>query len=124
EKQGNHFIAVLSLQKNVHLKLLIDTGASITAVSYASYSYKVSHTNHTLLPSRLFNTANGVARGEVMLVPSLHFGGEELRNTEIAIVPMPESGEIDGLLGMNILSQFRFHIDQENAELILDKKGT
>lgn len=124
EKHGNHFVVVLTLQNNVRLKLLIDTGASITAVSHASFTNKVGYSNHTLLPSRLFNTANGVTRGEVLLIHSLYFGGEELRNTEIAIVPMPESDEIDGLLGMNILSQFRFHIDQENAELVLDKKRT
>lgn len=122
QRMGHHFIAALNLQNNVQLKLLVDTGASITSVSQSAFADKMNYVNHSFSASRLFHTANGIVRGEVLQVPAVYFGGFELQNVELAIVPMPENPDVDGLLGMNILSQFRFHIDQDTAELVLDKK--
>lgn len=122
ERMGHHFIATLNLQNNVQLKLLLDTGASITSVSHSAFADKIGYVGHSFAPSRLFHTANGVVRGDVLLLPAVYFAGFELRDIELAVVPMPESEQVDGLLGMNVLSQFRFHIDQDAAELVLDKK--
>ncbi len=122
ERRGSHFIAQVVFPNNVRLKMLIDTGASITAISKTVQINKLGYVGYQFLPERLFNTANGVTRSEVLSVPSLYLGAFELNNTHIALLPLEFEDDIDGLLGMNILSQFRFQLDQDNAELILDKK--
>ena len=122
ERMGHHFIANLQLANEIKLKLLVDTGASITSVSQSAFVDKLANVGYQTRPSRLFHTANGIVRGEVLQISSAYLGGFELHGTDIAVVPMPESQDVDGLLGMNILSQFQFHIDQEASELVLSRK--
>lgn len=60
--------------------------------------------------------------GTVYSVPELQLGPYRLEDTQVAVIDFETAPEIDGLLGMNILRQFRFQIDQENSELQLSKK--
>ena len=71
---------------------------------------------------RVFHTANGVAQGTVYLVPEINLGPFLLKNTRVAVLEFGIVQGIDGLLGMNVLGQFRFQIDQENRNLLLNKK--
>jgi len=72
---------------------------------------------------RVFRTANGLIQGMVFSVPQLTLGPHLLENTQIAVIDFDASDRgIDGLLGMNILGQFRFHIEQENSRLLLRRK--
>jgi len=60
--------------------------------------------------------------GTVYAFPELRLGPYLLQDTQVAVLDFETRPEIDGLLGMNILGQFRFQIDQENTQLRLSKK--
>lgn len=60
--------------------------------------------------------------GTVYSVPELRLGSYVITNSQIAVIDFDTSRGFDGLLGMNVLGQFRFQIDQDNAKLLLSSK--
>ena len=60
--------------------------------------------------------------GTVYSFPEVGLGAYLMKNTQIAVLDFDTNREIDGLLGMNVLGQFRFQIDQENTRLILSRE--
>jgi len=121
QQRGNQFLVDLTLNRNEDVTLLIDTGASMTTISRNSFlSLDVSRTAREI-NQRLFQTANGVTKGSVYLVPQIRIGSYELNDVYIAVLDFTMDQGVDGLLGMNILGQFQFQIDQANAQLLLDQ---
>ncbi len=94
----------------------------MTAMSSASFHSLGISADAEERDRRVFRTAGGVVMGTVYRVPELTMGPYVLKNTDVAVIDFPTHREIDGLLGMNILGQFRFQIDQENARLRLSEK--
>jgi len=96
---------------------MIDTGASLStmksnlAAEYAAYAW-------TEAGPLQMNTANGSVIGQKIRVRSLRLGDILLNDVEMGVIPLPEF-QFDGLLGMNVLSQFEFFIDQEQLFLVL-----
>jgi len=122
QKRGNQYLVDLKINRQDEVKLLIDTGASITALTSASFNSLTTFGEVTELDRRVFRTAGGIVMGTVYSVPELGLGPYTMKDTKIAVLDYDTNSGIDGLLGMNILGQFRFQIDQENASLLLNKK--
>lgn len=122
QKAGNQFLVDLKNNRQDSVKLLIDTGASMTAMSRASFDILNTNGDAIEQDTRIFRTANGPTTGTVFSVPELILGPYLLKNTQVAVINFGADRSIDGLLGMNILGQFRFQIDQENARLLLSNK--
>jgi len=122
QRIGNQYAIALSNNRQDKINLLIDTGASMTAMSSASFHSLGISADAEERDRRVFRTAGGVVMGTVYRVPELTMGPYVLKNTDVAVIDFPTHREIDGLLGMNILGQFRFQIDQENARLRLSEK--
>ena len=122
QKVGNQYAVDLVNSRQESVKLLIDTGASMTAVSRSSFNTLNANGDAVVQERRVFRTAGGIIQGTVYTVPELILGNQRLQNSQIAVIDFDNSRGIDGLLGMNILGQFRFHIDQENAQLLLNEK--
>ena len=122
EKRGNQYLVNLTVNRQDGVKLLIDTGASITTLSRASFDSLTTNGDAEEIDRRVFRTAGGVVMGTVYSVPELGLGPYLIKNTQIAVIDFDVSRGFDGLLGMNVLGQFRFQIDQENANLLLSSK--
>jgi len=122
EKRGNQYLVNLTVNRQDGVKLLIDTGASITTLSRSSFDSLTTNGDVEEIDRRVFRTAGGVVMGTVYSVPELSLGPYLIRNTQIAVIDFDVSRGFDGLLGMNVLGQFRFQIDQENANLLLSSK--
>ena len=122
QQLGNQYVVGLTTRRQNTIRLLIDTGASMTAISAATFSALGLSAEATAQERRVFRTAGGVITGTVYNIPELQLGSYRLQNTQIAVIDFDTEREIDGLLGMNILGQFRFQIDQENARLQLSRK--
>lgn len=122
QQLGNQYVVNLTNKRQDNIRLLIDTGASMTAISSATFSSLGLSADAVEVDRRVFRTAGGVVTGVVYSVPELQLGSYLLQNTQIAVIDFETESEIDGLLGMNILGQFRFQIDQENAQLQLSEK--
>jgi aspartyl protease family protein len=81
--------------------MLIDSGATVTAVSESTARSAHIDTGRGLTPVML-RTANGVAPAEIGSVDELRAGNIVARN--LRIVTAPGMGDLD-VLGMNFLSQ-------------------
>ncbi|OED42035.1 hypothetical protein AB833_08150 [Chromatiales bacterium (ex Bugula neritina AB1)] len=122
QQRGNQFLVDLTINRQDTVKLLIDTGASMTTLSQASFYSLPSSGVAIEQGRRVFHTANGVVQGTVYLVPEINLGPYLLTDTQVAVLDFDVVQGIDGLLGMNILGKFRFQIDQENRSLLLQRK--
>lgn len=95
-----HFWAQAAVN-GVERRMLIDSGATVTAVSEQTAQLAAVDRNSSLFPV-IMRTANGAIQAETGTVTRLELGGIEARNLKVVI--SPALGNID-VLGMNFLSQ-------------------
>ncbi|CAC9444085.1 hypothetical protein [uncultured Gammaproteobacteria bacterium] len=96
-------------------RLILDTGASITTLS----EHLIAD-NYQSLGAVTLSTANGVLSAFRVNINSLSVGIVNKKNFPIVVLPKGKlPHDIDGLLGLDWLSQFSFVIDKKNALLRL-----
>ncbi|MFT4677848.1 MAG: clan AA aspartic protease (TIGR02281 family) [Patiriisocius sp.] len=113
------FIVEAMIDGHYPVKLLVDTGAAMTAIDagvlqMAGYSLDAER--------QYFVTANGVVSAPVVTVGSVSLGLAKLSQLSVGALPLSMPGGVVGLLGMNFLRHYDFRIDQDNRLLILDKR--
>lgn len=117
---GEQFIVTAYIE-NIPANLLLDTGASISGVTnryIKKYPAMVKNTK----PIRL-NTASGTQESYLFTVDAFHMGSALFNQHMLAVLPVDDVTEFDGLLGVDILGKFDFVIDQNNAVLKLSPRG-
>ena len=97
-----HFWAVASIN-GIKRRMLIDSGATVTAISEATARQAKVDAGSGLAPVVL-QTANGAARAETGKVEEIRVGNIVARN--LRIVTSPGLGDLD-VLGMNFLSKLQ-----------------
>jgi clan AA aspartic protease (TIGR02281 family) len=120
-RSGSHFIVDASTDRSRNVRLLIDTGASLTILIpdvLEQHGIRYQDTGRT----RVFNTANGPVRAPIYKLDSLKVGDWQVNQVEIGVLDLSGSSHIDGLLGMNFLRHFQFFIDQNQDLLLLSVK--
>lgn len=95
-----HFWVAASVN-GVKTRMLIDSGATVTAISEQTAHFAKVDTGRTIAPVML-RTANGVATAETGSIDELRVGNIVARN--LKIVTAPGLGSLD-VLGMNFLSK-------------------
>lgn len=95
-----HFWAEVSIN-GVERRMLVDSGATVTALSQATADAASVSRGGTLLPV-ILRTANGSVQAQTGTVERLALGNIEARN--LKVVTSPALGNVD-VLGMNFLSQ-------------------
>ena len=116
---GQHYIAGIRAGDKLEASLLIDTGASLTTLpsrilqelKRTKQAHRVGHVD--------LNTANGLRFSPLYRLKKFQIGEFVLQNLEVAELDGAVGGGADGLLGMNVLSQFMFQIDQDRQMLTL-----
>jgi len=118
DKQGEQYIVNAIINDLEPVKLLIDTGASMTILSpEIIHSLGIDEEN---AEQRIrFSTANGVVAASVVHIDKIGIQHYSVADVQVGVLPSFPMGFVDGLLGMNFLGQFIFFIDQENATLQL-----
>ncbi len=117
-KRGNHYLVDAFPDSGEGVRLLIDTGASLTVFTpdaLSKHNVKYKDTGER----RYFNTANGIVEAPIYQLDHLLIGDWKVENITIAILELQGNDSAEGLLGMNFLQHFRFFIDQQNALLRL-----
>lgn len=117
QRSGNHFVVQARSRDGHPVRLLIDTGASLTILTpqaLKAWGTAAHDTGRT----GTFNTANGRINAPVYRLDSLAVGDWQVSELEVGVLDLG-GGAIDGLLGMNFLQHFRFFIDQNQALLRL-----
>ena len=120
-RRGNHYLVSAAINGVSQLALVIDTGASITTLSKESFS-QIENSGFRYLGTQLFNTPNGMTQGEIYHADSIQLGEIKIPDLEIAVLDFEPSDGLDGLLGMNVLRNYRFEIDQDKEFLYMSPR--
>ncbi len=118
QRRGNHFMVAASPSRQRSIRLLIDTGASLTMLApevFEQHGIRYKNSGR----SEVFNTANGPIRAPVYILDTLTVGDSQVNQLEVGVLSMPADANMDRLLGMNFLRHFQFFIDQNEALLRL-----
>ena len=99
-RSGNHFIVDARPAESGSIRLLIDTGASMTIFTPAVLEQRGIRYQNTGI-TRIFNTANGPVRAPVYRLDALAVGDWQVSQLEIGVLELEGGSAIDGLLGMN-----------------------
>ena len=119
QKMNEHYIVQVTINDDQLLNLMIDTGASISALTQNYFDVVQQLTHFTFIEERSINTASGSVKAELQQVETFQIKDFVLTDISFVILPYETRNDIHGLLGMNVLSQFDFTIDQEQALLYL-----
>ena len=117
QRKGSHFM-VDALLNHRDIRLLIDTGASLTVLDSAAAA-QLGLNESDMLQRMQMNTANGVTEALLYRIDSMALGVFSVSPMDIAVVEHLEVNGASGLLGMNFLQHFEFRIDQSDAQLFL-----
>jgi len=117
-RHGNHFLVDARLDGGGRVRLLIDTGASMTILTPGALARSAGAVAASGR-SGLFSTANGTVRAPIHTLDALSVGDWQVSRLDIGVLELDDSPHIDGLLGMNFLRHFQFFIDQNDALLRL-----
>ena len=63
-----------------------------------------------------------MTQGEIYRVDSIQLGEIKIPDLEIAVLDFELSGGLDGLLGMNVLRNYRVEIDQDKDLLYMSPR--
>ncbi len=119
---GSHYIVRAFLDNRSELDLLIDTGASTTAISQQRFRRLYKKHRPELIGRFPINTANGQVNAPIFRFSSLTIDKFQVNNFAIIVLPDRSNLDSDGLLGMNFLRHYDFRIDQRSSELFLQKR--
>ena len=100
--RDGHFWATVRLN-GTERRMLVDSGATVTALSVATARAAGVAADATLVPL-LMKTANGTVRADAGTLDRLEIGGIEARKLKVVI--SPGLGDTD-VLGMNFLSELQ-----------------
>ncbi len=116
------WVANVELNDLYDVKLIVDTGASSTALS-SDVAFDIGLSPDSRYRKVMMSTANGRSEAWIGEVQSIRLGEAEQRN--IPVIVMENFGEDGrgGLLGLNFLNGFNWHIDQQAGTLILRPKS-
>ena len=103
QQSSNKKLSVSIVLNGMVGSFLLDTGASITTIS-SEFANKIGK-KFSLNNSMPIQTANGVVLASTITVETLSFGSNLWKN-QVVLVSQGDFGSIDGLLGLDILSQY------------------
>lgn len=102
--------------RKVKAKMILDTGASVTAL-YAGLASQL-HINKNKLTKAMSINANGVPSDSLLTkVDHIEVDNKILANSEVMVIPSHSNIGADGLLGNSFLRFFNFTIDYEKQLL-------
>ncbi len=102
--------------------MILDTGASTTAISSRLFARLGRMRNLTFIGNFNVRTASGTIEAPLVQIPRFYFAGYEFNDVSAIVLPEDALPDSDGLLGMNVLGQFDFAIMPQSSELILTER--
>ncbi len=115
---GNQYVVEAKLSSNP-VALLIDTGASVTAISKKYFNNLSNRYKVNYLGRFSIGTAGGSIMARMYQFQELTINHVTVQNLPVVILPMQSIANADGLLGMNFLREFDFKIDQRQSVMFI-----
>jgi clan AA aspartic protease (TIGR02281 family) len=106
---------------SVDADLLIDTGASTTAISQQIFN-QIAVSDTAYLGTFNVQTAGGVVSSPIYRIAEFQVGDERLNNVSVMVLPTENLENFDGLLGMNVIKQFNVSFDQSVGSMRMYKR--
>ena len=103
------------------VKMIVDTGASMTALSSES-AFDIGLSPNPREGKAMISTANGKVEAWMGRIGSIRLGEAKQTNVRVFVMENFGGDNRDGLLGLNFLNGFQWHIDQQTGNLILRPK--
>ncbi|MCC2616749.1 retroviral-like aspartic protease family protein [Aestuariibacter halophilus] len=122
-RQGDHYLVNAMLNQS-QVTLMLDTGASTTAISRETFARWQDDADVRYVGEYRLNTAGGQITAPVYRFLALSLGDETLSDLAVVVLPVERIGNSDGLLGMDVLREFVFSIDQSSATLSLSRRAS
>ena len=118
--QSKHFLVDGRLNAERNIRLMIDTGASISVIDEDALETLRLSSDPQFVRDAVINTAGGLVEAPIYRFQSYQIGEFRVTNVEFVVMPrMQHTNGNVGLLGMNLLSRFDFKLDQTNSLLLL-----
>ena len=121
-RHGEHFIVEALMNDAFNVALMLDTGASISLLSEPAFEALSQYSDVVYVRDLRLNTAGGTITASIYQVAEFAIQDYIVNDFIFAVSPSYVSEGNDGLLGMNFLKYFDFHIDQKNGLLVLKNK--
>jgi clan AA aspartic protease (TIGR02281 family) len=118
KKFGDQYVVAATLSSNP-VALLIDTGASVTAISKQYFDNLSNRYKTNFLGRFSIGTAGGSIMARMYQFQALTINHVTVQNLPVVILPMQSIKNADGLLGMNFLREFDFKIDQRQSVMFI-----
>ena len=120
---GNSFLVQTSVNGR-SLPLLLDTGASITALSSKLIEQLSLQATGQIIQ---LSTANGLTQARLFKAKTIKLGRMTVRNLTVAEIELGNTSQFQGLLGTDLLNQvdgnFSYVIDNEKNHLIFRQRN-
>jgi aspartyl protease family protein len=116
--RDGHFWAQVSVN-GVERRMLVDSGATVTALSQSTAELASVERGAHLLPV-IMRTASGTVQAEPGTVAHLRLGNIEARNLKVVV--SPALGNVD-VLGMNFLSQLASWRVEDRSLILVPMKS-
>jgi clan AA aspartic protease (TIGR02281 family) len=103
-------------------ELLVDTGAAYTALSKDVIALLAMPSD----PRRTVNIVSihgGILRVPVVTITERRIGGLRIANVTAVVLDLSPTLKFDGMLGMNVLQQFRVTVETDTGTLVLRPIG-
>ncbi len=117
---GGNFMVEVVLNNRVKAVLMVDTGASLLTIS-DKVAKRMGARFGSQSPQIPFTTAGGVVWMPMLAVDTLKVGGARGKWVEASV--SDQLGELDGLLGMSFLGDYRVEMDRARSQMILRPLG-
>jgi clan AA aspartic protease (TIGR02281 family) len=115
---GDQYVVEAKLSSNP-VALLIDTGASVTAISKKYFNNLSNRYKVNYLGRFSIGTAGGSIMARMYQFQELTINHVTVQNLPVLVLPMLDIENADGLLGMNFLREFDFKIDQQQSVMLI-----
>ena len=117
---GGHYVVEVLINGSIKANLIVDTGATMVVLS-DRIGRKLGVGPNSDFPTIGMSTAGGKVKAPLFILDSLKIGSAEVLNVETTTNPY--MGDMDGLLGMSFLGEFKVEMDRQNWELTLKPLG-
>lgn len=115
---GEQFFVMTTIHRSRHL-LLLDTGASTTAISQRVFK-KIPERDKEFVGRFTVQTAGGALEAPLFRLSNIKIGDIVVNNVSVIVLPQDSfTGTFQGLLGMNVLRNFDFRFDPEKQKMTL-----
>jgi clan AA aspartic protease (TIGR02281 family) len=117
---GGNFMVEVLFDNRVKAMLMVDTGASLVTIS-EKIAKKLGYKTNSRSAEIPFTTAGGMVWMPMVAFDSVQVGDAKVEMVEASV--NSKMGEMDGLLGMSFLGDYRVEMDTARSQMILKPLG-